>query len=174
MNPLLLGALASFAPALLSKLGAFGPDPQAELRKKLAKLLSPEALQALTAQNYQANLGSPAYSQAQGAIAQGANLAGSNLAANLGARGIGATGTGAVLSSLTPSLVGSQTAQLRTQAHTSAQQAAMEQIRRQIEALTGTAGPSQGMQLFGGGLEAFAPLLQAWINSKYPALGKAA
>ena len=166
MNPLLLSALISFAPGLLSKL--FGGDPQAKYRAQVAALLASRG--QLTDQNYRALLGSPAYSEAQGTIAAGANQAGNNLASSLGARGIGTTGTGAVLSSLLPSLVGSQQAQLKTTAYGTAGEQADKDIQAQLAALTGSQGPSQSTQLFAGGLSAFGPLLEAWLKSKYPGM----
>jgi hypothetical protein len=161
----LLGGL-SFLPGLLSKL--FGGDPREKLRKQIEALNNPQNIGKLTQQYYQQALGSPAYSQAQGTIAAGANQAGNQLAQSLGARGIGTTGTGAVLSSLLPSLVGSQTAGLRTGAYQSGQQMAMDQIQRQIAMLMGTQGPSQSSQLFAGGMNAFGPLLASYLQGKYP------
>lgn len=156
----------SFGPGFLS--GIFGGDPQKELRKKMMQLMSPQNQAKLTNQFYQQNLGSPAYSQGLSTIAAGANQAGNQVAANLGARGIGTTGTGAILSSLVPSLVGSQQAQLRTGAYNSAQGQAMQTLQQQLAALTGTAGPSQTRQLFGAGLDAFGPMFNSWLMAKYP------
>ena len=156
-------ALSSFLPSLLS--GLFG-DPQAELRKKLMQLTSAQNVGKLTDQYYQQNLSSPAYSQAQGTIAAGGNVAGNRLASELGARGIGTSGSSAVLSSLIPSLVGQQQAGLRTSAYQSGQNQAQDQIQQQIAALTGTSGPSQGRQLFAGGLEAFLPALLAMLQKQ--------
>lgn len=168
MNPLLLGALMSFAPGLLSHL--LGNDPQAKLRQQIFALLSPKNQAALTNQFYQQNIGSPAYSQAQNTIAAGANQTGNNLAASLGARGIGTSGSASVLSSLVPSIVGSQQAGLRTAAYGSAQDRAMQTLQQQLSGLIGTSGPSQGQQMFGAGLSSFGPLLQrylAGINPQY-------
>lgn len=164
--PMLIPLLMSFAPALLNKL--FGRDPQKELRKKVAQLTSAGNLGRVTNEFYQQNLASPAFSQAQGQIAAGANQTANQVAANLGARGIGTSGTGAILSSLTPSLVGSQQAGLRTSAFGQAQSAAQEQIQRQLQALYGTQGPSQTQQFFAGGLQSIAPYLQAFLKSRYP------
>ena len=111
-------------------------------------------------------LGSPAFSQAQGTIAAGANQAGNQLAQALGSRGIGTSGTGAVLSSLLPSLVGSQQSQLRTAAYGSAQNQAMQRIQAQIQALQGSMPVSQNRQLFAGGLDAFGPLLAQWLQQR--------
>lgn len=166
MNPLLLSGLLSMAPGLLSHL--FGGSNQDRLRRQVQKLLAPQNQSNLTNQFYQQALGSPAYSQAQGTIAAGANQAGGQLAQALGARGIGTSGSAAVLSSLMPSLIGSQQAGLRTSAYNSAQSQAMQNIQEQIKNLTGTAGPSQSAQMFAGGMNAFAPMLQQWFNSKYP------
>jgi hypothetical protein len=159
-NPQLLAALLSFAPGLISSL--FG-SPQAKLRNQVKKLTSAQNVGATTNKFYQNAISSPAYSQAQGAIAAGANQAGNNVASSLAARGIGTSGTGAVLSGLTPSLVGSQTAGLRSSAYQGAQNQAQNSIEQQIAALTGTQGPSQSSQLFGVGLEAFLPYLQAML-----------
>lgn len=158
MNPLLLAGLSSFAPAFLSKLGLFG-DPQADYRKAVGKILASQP--GLTNKYYQQNIGSPAFSQAQGTIAAGANATGGQLASELGARGIGTSGTGAILSSLIPSIVGQQQAGLRTSAYNSGQQQAQNEIQQRISALGGAPayGPSQGQQLFAGGLEAFLPFL---------------
>ena len=168
MNPMLLSALFSFAPGLLSKL--FGSDPQLKLRNQVNQLTGAPNVGKVTNQYYQQAIGSPAYSQAQGTIAAGANTTAGNLASALGSRGLGTSGTGAVLSSLIPSIVGSQQAGLRTGAYQSAQSQAQQQIQQQIQALMGTQGASQSSQLFAGGLESFGPMLQAFLRSKYPGM----
>jgi len=165
--PLLVGLLSSMAPGLLSKL--FGGDPQAKLRKQIMALLNSQG--GLTNKFYQQALGSPAFAQGQGLIAAGANQAGATLGREMGARGIGTSGSGAVLSSLIPSLVGSQQAGLRTSAYQGAQGQAQNTIQQQIAALTGTSGPSQSSQLFGTGIDAFGKLLQDWFKSRQPAGG---
>ena len=161
MNPMLLGALLSFAPTLLG--GLFG-NPQKKLRRQANKIISPQNLANLTNQFYGQALASPAYSQAQGTIAAGANQASNQVAQSLAQRGIGTTGTSAVLSGLTPSLVGSQQAGLRTAAYQGAQNQAQQNIERQLALLTGTSGPSQTQNLFAGGLEAFIPYLMALMG----------
>jgi hypothetical protein len=160
----------SFAPGLLSKL--FGGDPQKKYRQQVQNLTSPLNVGKLTNQFYQQGLASPAFSQAQGQIAAGANQTSNQVNANLGARGIGTSGTAAILSALAPSLVGSQQAGLRTSLHQGAQGMAQNSIQAQLQALMGQQGqPSQTQGLFGAGLEAFGPILQAWISSKYPGMG---
>jgi hypothetical protein len=167
---LLLPLLIYFGPALFSKLFG-GEDQQAKLRRQILSLMSPDQIAKLTEQFYRQNISSPAYSQAQGTIATGANQTSNEVAASLAARGIGTTGTGAVLSGLTPSLVGSQLAGIRTAAHTAAGNMAQQNIASQIEALKGTvSGPSQSQQLFGAGLTAFEPYLQAYMRTKFPSL----
>jgi hypothetical protein len=173
MNPLLLASLFSLAPGLLSKLFGGGGSNE-KLRAEIARLTSPGNVGNVTGQFYQQALGSPAYSEAQGAIATGANQTANQVASSLAQRGIGTTGTGAILSSLTPSLVGSQQAGLRTAAYQGAQSQAQASIQALINALMGTRGPSQSSQLFAGGLSALGPLLEAWIKSKYPATQPAA
>jgi hypothetical protein len=158
-----LSALLSFAPGLLSKL--FGGDPRKKYMAEIQKLLASRG--ARTASLYQQVQGSPAFSQAQGTIAAGANQASGNLASSLAARGIGTTGTGAVLSSLLPSLVGSQQAGLRTAAYQTAGSQADQDIQAQLAALAGSQGPSQSTNLFAGGLSAFGPLLSQWLKMKY-------
>lgn len=94
------------------------------------------------------------------------------MAQSLAARGIGTTGTGAILSGLTPSLVGSQQAGLRTSAYQGAQSQAQNAIQKQLEALQGTSVnpqtgqmiPSQGQQYFAGGLDAFLPYLTGLLH----------
>jgi hypothetical protein len=168
MNPLLIQGLMSFGPALLSRLGLFGGDPQAELRKKMMRLMSPENQAKMTNQFYQQAVSSPAFQQAMGGIAAGANATAGRTAAELGARGIGTSGTGAIMSSLTPSITGSQIAGLRTNAFGQAQNQAMKTLQDQLSALTGTSGPSQTRQLAGMGLDAFGPMLQEFLRTKYP------
>ena len=46
----------------------------------------------------------------------------------------------------------------------------MDSIRRQIEAITGTQGPSQTQKYLAGGIDAFRPYLTAWLKSRYPQL----
>jgi hypothetical protein len=166
MSPLVFQALMSMGPAVLSKL--FGNDPQKKLQKQIMQLLSPEQQAALTQKFYQANISSPGFSQAQGTIAAGANQASNQVAGNLAARGIGTSGTGAILSGLTPSLVGSQQGQLRAGAMTSAQEQARATTNAQIAALQGTSGPSQTQQYLAGGLESFGPVFESWLKQKFP------
>lgn len=166
-----LGSLAwplllAFGPALFSKL--FGGDPQRALRGEIAKLSSPAMLAKMQGQFYNTNLQSPAYSTAQATIGAGANQTANAVASSLAARGIGTSGTGAVLSGLTPSLVGSQMGKLRTDAWNSAQSSTSEWLKAQIAALTGTQGPSDTQKYMAGGLEAFGPFLRAYLKSKYP------
>lgn len=169
LNALLLPLLLSFGPSILAKL--FGNDPAKELQRKIAALTSAYNVGKTTDQFYGKAIASPAFSQGQSAIAAGANQTANDVAANLAARGIGTTGTGAVLSGLTPSLVGSQVAGLRSAAHTQASQQAMESIKQQLAALTGTYGQaSPSAKLFAGGLEGFSPYLSAWIKSRYPGM----
>ena len=177
MNPLLLQALLSAAPGLLS--GLFGGDPRKKYRKQVAQLTSPQNVSNLTNQFYQQGISSPAYSQAQGTIAAGANQAANDVGASLAARGIGTTGTGAILSGLTPSLVGSQQAGLRTSAYNSAQGQAQNAIQKQLEALQGTSInpqtgqmiPGQTQQYFAGGLDAFLPYLQSLLTKQRAPMG---
>lgn len=159
--------LLSFGPSLINKI--FGKDPAKEFHKKVARLTSAQNVGKLTNQFYQQNLGSPAYSQAQGTIAAGANQGAGQLAASLGARGIGESGTAAVLSSLTPSIIGQQQAGLRTSAYQSGQQQAQNAIQAQLAALQGTYGQqSPTQQMFGAGLDAFGPQLQNFLRARYP------
>ena len=168
---LALPLLLNFGPAIFSKLLG-GQSQEERMRAEIMKLLSPQNQMRVGNQFYQSNLASPAYAQGQGTIAQGANVAGSQLASSLGARGIGTTGTGAVLSSLMPSLVGSQVAGLKTSAYNSAQQQAQQTIQQQIQALLGTQqqGPSRTAGFLGAGLEGIAPFLQAFLKNKYPGM----
>ena len=160
---LILAALASLGPGLIGRLTG---DPQQRLRQQLMALLSAQNVGRSTEGFYQQALASPAYSQAQGTIAAGANTTAGTLARELGARGIGTSGTGAVLSSLIPSIVGSQQAGLRTSAHQSAQERAMQQIQAQIAAIMGTRGPSRSAQAFAGGLDVFGPILLSYLNQQ--------
>lgn len=165
-SPLFLPLLLSFGPSLISKL--FGGDPQKKLREQIEALTNPAALGKTTNEFYRQAISSPAYSQALGSIASGANQTSNQVASSLAERGIGTTGTGAILSSLTPSLVGSQQAKLATSAHEQAQQQTEQWLKQRIAALTGTQGPSQTQQLFAGGLESFGPFLQAYMKQKFP------
>ena len=166
---LLASTLLSSMPGLLGSL--FGGNQNEQLKKQAMQLLSPERLQQLTQQLYQQFLSSPAFSQGQSGVAAGANQAGNQVQANLAARGIGTTGTGAVLSSLTPSLVGSQMAGLRTGGWNQAQQAAQSQIQQQLKALFEAAGmqmpSSMTQQLFGAG----AGALGSWLGNRQPGGG---
>jgi len=167
-SPLFLPLLLAFGPSLISKL--FHNDPQKKLREQIQALLSPASQGATTNEFYRQAISSPAYSQAQGSIAAGANQTSNQVASSLAERGIGTTGTGAILSSLTPSLVGSQQAKLATSAHEQAQQQTEQWLKQRIAALTGTQGPSQTQSLFAGGLETFGPFLQAWLKQKHPGM----
>lgn len=164
MDPLMMSLLSSFLPGLLG--GLFGGDPQRQQRRQVAGLLSPGNMAKTTNQFYNQAIGSPAYSQAQGAIAQGANASGSQLAQRLGASGMGTSGSGALLSSLMPSLVGNQQAQLRTGAYQGAQGQAQQQIQAMIANLQGTQGPSPMRQGLAGGIETFAPFLQQFLQQR--------
>lgn len=157
------GAALSFLPSLLS--GLFGgKSSEQRLREQMMKILAPQNFSKLAGQYYQQNIGSPAFAQGQRDIAGGANQASNQLAQSLGARGIGTTGSAALLSSLTPSLVGSQMAGLRTGAWNAAQGQAQSNIQQQLAALQGTSGPSQTSQLFAAGMGPFGDLLQQYFR----------
>jgi hypothetical protein len=159
------GALLSFLPSLLTALGG---NPQVKLRRQLNKLSSPQYLANLTNQYYQQQLASPAYSQAQGTIAAGANATQGNVASSLGQMGVSNSGLGAILSSLTPSLVGSQQAGLRTSAYQGAQGQAQQRVQDLINNLLGTQGNSPARNLAGQGVEAFMPFIQQYLQKQYP------
>lgn len=124
----------------------------------------------LANQNYQQFLGSPAFSQGQQGIAAGVNQTSNQLAGSLGARGISGSGVGDLLSSLPSSIVGSQMAGLKAAGYQNAQQQAAQQVQQKLAALQGMQGPGRTEQLFGAGLNAFGPLLQQWLQSKYPGM----
>jgi hypothetical protein len=155
-----------FGPSILSGILGNKADPNQQLRKQLMALIA--AQPGLAAQLYQQQVASPGYSAAQGDIATGANQASNQVAGSLAARGIGTSGTGAVLSGLTPSLVGSQMAKLHATAQENANQQAQNMTQQQISALSGTSGPSQTRQLFAGGLESFAPVFENWLKQRFP------
>lgn len=168
MLPFLGKAGAAMLPGLLQHLFG-GKDPRQQYMQQVQNLLSPQNMSKLTQGFYQQNLGSPAYAQGQRQIAAGANETGNQVAAKMGASGIGQSGTGALLSSLTPSLTGNAMAGLQTGAFNQAQGAAQNSIQQQLQALgqTGqpwTQGPSQTSQMFGGGMAALGPLLQALMG----------
>jgi len=164
--PLLLSALFSLGPGVLSRL--FGGDSNQRYRDMVQRLTNPQNVGKLTGQFYNQNLSSPAYTQALGTIASGANATQGNLMRELGARGIGTSGTGAILSSLSPSIVGSQQAGLRTAAHDAATQQAWRSIQAQLQGMQQSQGPSYSGQLFGAGLDSLGPMLTAWLRAKYP------
>ena len=170
---MLIAALASFAPGLLSSLFG-GKSSQQQAMEKIRALYDPAYRAKLQAQFYQQNLASPAYSQAQGTIAAGANQAASQIASSLGQTGLTPSGTGAIMSGMVPSMVGHNQAGLRTTAYNAGGQAADTSIEGQVRALLQTMGPSQGQQLFAGGMSAFGPMLSQWLKAKYPQMGKVA
>ena len=165
LGPMAMPLLMSFLPSIISSLS---PDPKKKMLEEVNRLQSHENIAALANKYYQTAMAGPAYQGALGSIASGANQTAGNLAQSLGARGIGTTGTGAILSSLTPSIVGSQQAALRAKAYESSQQQAMDEIKARISALTGTQGPSQTQQYLGAGMSAFSPYLQQFLKTKYP------
>lgn len=145
-------------PSLLSKLGLFGGDPQAKLRKQVAMLSSPQNLQRQTQFQYNQALQSPAFARSQGAIAGAGNTAINQLASSLGSRGLSGTGIGSVAGSLASSIPGIQMGNLYSNTFGQAQNAAQNQIQQQINSLLQAgAGPSQTQQLFAGGLQSLAP-----------------
>lgn len=163
MAALAIPAITSLLPGLLSSL--FGGNEQAKLQALIQHLMNPQNQANLANQFYQQNLASPAYSQAQRGIAQGVNQTSNQVGANLAARGIGTSGSAAVLSGLSPSLLGSQLAGLRTQAYTAGQGQAQGQLEAQLKALMeGYGKPSQTQNLFSGGLAALAPYLMKFLQ----------
>jgi len=116
VNPLVLGALFSMAPGLLSKLFGGKSSQQVEAERLAAEkqaamdriraLYDPAYRLQLQKKFYQENIASPAYSQAQGSIAAGANQAASQIASSLGQTGLTSSGTGAIMSGVVPSMVG--------------------------------------------------------------------
>ena len=168
MASMILPLLSSFGPMLFGHM--FGGDPNARLRQQLMALLDPNNQGRLTNNFYGQFLASPAYQAAQGNIAAGANQTQSLLAQKAGSGGYTNSGTGALGASITPSIVGGQQSALHAAGYGYAQNQAQETLQRQIAALTGTAGPTQGAQLFAGGLDAFAPYLQSYLKNKYPSI----
>lgn len=167
LMPLLGPGAISFLPGLLSQMFG-GESPQQKMQKQMMKLLTPQNFARQSGQFYQQNLASPAFSQGQRAIAQGANTTSNQVQQNLGARGIGTSGTGAVLSGLTPSLVGNQMAGLYSGAQNAANSQAQNMINQQLQALQAGMGPSQASQLYGAGLASFGPYLQQYMARLYP------
>jgi hypothetical protein len=189
-TPLLINAAMSFLPGLLSSLFGGKSSAQKE-QERLAKekqdamdriraLYDPAYRSKLQAKYYQQNLGSPAYSQAQGTIAAGANQAGSQIATSLGQSGLNQSGLGAVMSGMVPSMVGGKLATLRTSAYNAGGEAANADIAGQAQAIMQSlglqgapAGPSQTQQLLSGGMSAFAPYLSEFLSKKYTGTPKA-
>jgi hypothetical protein len=169
VNPLIIAALTSFAPSLLSKLFG-GKSSNQQVMDKIRALYDPAYRASLQSQYYRQNLGSPAYSQAQGDIAAGANQAASTIASNLGQTGLSSSGTGAIMSGVVPSMVGHNLAGLRTAAYNAGGTAADQSIEGMISALLKTMGPSQPQQLFGAGTDAFSKYLANWLGNKYSSL----
>jgi len=176
LGPLLM----AFGPSLISALfgGGKGSTQNDKLRQQIMALLSPQAQAQLAKQYYQQNISSPGFSQGQSVIAAGANQTANTVAENMGARGLAGSGTRDVLSGLTPSLVGSQIAGLRTAAQTQANTQAQQNIAAQIAALTGTVrrdqngnainDSSQSQTQFAGGVQQFTPFLTEYLRGKYP------
>lgn len=161
MNPAMIQALMASLPALISM---FQGDPRKKMMEQIQALMSPQNQGALTNKFYQGQIASPAYSQAQGAIAAGGNQAANTIAQNLGARGIGTSGLGAILPGLTSSMIGGQQANLRTGAYQNAQGQAQQSIQQQINNLLGSQGPSQTQQYLSAGLGAFANALPGMMG----------
>jgi hypothetical protein len=176
MNAILMALLSSFGPALLSKLFGGQSSQEKEAQRLLAEkqasmdkiraLYDPAYRASLVKQNYQQNISSPAYSQAQGTIAAGANQAASQIASSLGQTGLTSSGTGAIMSGVIPSMVGHNLAGLKTSAWNSAGPAADQSIEGQVSAIMRTlgvqgapAGPSQTSQYAAMGMDAFSKFL---------------
>jgi hypothetical protein len=165
MNPMLLAALMSFAPGLLSKLFG-GQSSGQQAMDKIRALYDPAYRAKLQAQYYQQNLQSPAYSQAQGTIAAGANQSASQIASSLGQTGLTPSGTGAIMSGMIPSMVGHNLAGLRTTAYNAAGGTADTTIEGMIQAILKTMGPSQTQQMFGAGVTDFSKYVADWLKAK--------
>jgi hypothetical protein len=165
VNPMLLAALASFAPGLLSKLFG-GQSSGQQAMDKIRALYDPAYRAKLQAQYYQQNLASPAYSQAQGTIAAGANQSASQIAQALGATGLTSSGTGAIMSGVIPSMVGHNLAGLRTTAYNAGGTAADQSIEGMVRAILQTQGPSQSAQMFGAGASNFSNFLSQYLTQK--------
>ena len=166
MDPITIAALSSVLGPLLG--GLFrGKDPADALRQKLGVVSNPQNLLGLTNQFYQAFLGSPAFSQAQGNIASGQNTALQGLRQSLGARGLTTSGIGSVAPALAQSGAANQLAQLRAGGYSQAQNAAQQSIQQQIQALLGGgAGQNTQGSLVGAGLSSFAKFLQQYYLNK--------
>ena len=173
MDPITIAALSSILGPVLG--GLFrGKDPADALRQKLGNVSNPQNLLGLTNQFYQAFLGSPAFSQAQGNIASGQNTALQGLRQSLGARGLTTSGIGSVAPALAQSGAANQLAQLRAGGYNQAQQAAQQSIQQQIQALLGGgAGQNVGANLFGAGLGGFGEFLQKYLLQQQLMKGKA-
>lgn len=164
-SPMGLPLLLSFLPSLVAR---FQKDPRQEYMAAVRRLYSPENMSRLTSQYYQQGLASPGYSAAQGNIAAGANQMAGQLAQNLGARGLSTTGLGSVLSSMTPSVVGSQQAALNTQTYNAARSDALENIKQQLAAMGGGPYTTPREAAFSQSLQSFTPYLMNYLKGKYP------
>lgn len=171
---LILALLTAFGPSILEKLGLFGKDPNESLKDQLRVLLSPAHRQALQDQITRNILQGSAFNQGLGAIATGANTTANTLAKSLAARGITGSGTRDILTSMVPSITGSQIGQLKAGAEQTAAQTAADTIKAEIEGLYKTSGPSQGSQYTAAGVSAFTPFLAAWLKGRYPGMFGAA
>jgi hypothetical protein len=167
MNPMVLAALMSFGPSLLSKLFG-GQSSGQQAMDKIRALYDPAYRAKMQAQYYQQNLQSPAYSQAQGTIAAGANQSASQIASSLGQTGMTPSGTGAIMSGMIPSMVGHNLAGLRTTAYNAGGTAADQSIEGMVRSILATQGPSQTQQMFGAGASNFSNFLSQYLLNKQP------
>ena len=167
---LLLPLLMSFGPGIISKLFG-GRSPQDQLKDQINQLLDPKNLAALRAAYYNQNVNSPGFTTGQNAIAAGANQTANAVAEKMGAHGISHSGTADVLSSMGPSLVGTNQAQLYGAADTAAASQTQQTIAETIAALYKTYGQaSPDMQYAAAGWNNFTPYQTSWLKQNYPNL----
>ena len=166
-----LSALGPWAPILFGLAGSLWSGYQADkarqrYQERVKQLLSAGNISKETAALLEGIMGGQGYQSGLAQVAAGANASQAQIANALASRGLGTSGIGAVMSGLTPAMVGQMQMQLATKAQDAARQQALENIKAQIGTLSGEpSGRQVGAQ---NALNAIGLSLEQWAKGKYP------
>ena len=166
----LLAGLGPWAPILFGFGGSLlqgymADQARKRFQERVKQLMSAGNISKETAAFLTNMIGGAGYQGALGRIAAGANATQSSIANTLASRGLGTSGIGAVMSGLTPSIVGKMQSDLYTKAEAESRQAAMEKIKQEIATLSGN--PNGLETALAGGIGVLGRGLEQWAANKY-------
>lgn len=169
MDPLTLMGLLSGGSTLW---GLFNQkDPYKDYLKRLGRLANPQQIGADTNALFQQFLGSPAFSQMQGAAIGGSNALSQALSQQVGQQGLGGTGIGAAMRASGAGNLGALMQRVYGTGWQQSQEGAMRLLQARLSGLQGApAMGNMGKDVFGAGLSGLGDLLRLLYARQNPQL----